>query len=34
MRVRAKVGHPFLVLKLVFGFRKVRYRGIAKKEFP
>jgi IS5 family transposase len=28
--VRAKVGHPFLVLKRVFGFTKVRYRGIAK----
>ena len=26
-RVRAKVEHPFLVLKLVFGFTKVRYRG-------
>ena len=29
-RVRAKVEHPFLVLKVIFGFRKVRYRGIAK----
>jgi IS5 family transposase len=29
-RVRAKVEHPFLVLKRVFGFRKVRYRGLAK----
>jgi IS5 family transposase len=30
--VRAKVEHPFLVLKRVFGFTKVRYRGIAKNE--
>ena len=29
-RVRAKVEHPFLVLKVIFGFRKVRYRGLAK----
>jgi IS5 family transposase len=29
-RVRAKGEHPFLVLKVIFGFRKVRYRGIAK----
>jgi IS5 family transposase len=29
-RVRAKVEHPFLVLTVIFGFRKVRYRGIAK----
>jgi IS5 family transposase len=28
--VRAKVEHPFLVLKRIFGFAKVRYRGIAK----
>src|SRR5450759_4535417 len=28
--VRAKVEHPFLILKKVFGFAKVRYRGIAK----
>jgi IS5 family transposase len=28
--VRAKVEHPFLVLKRLFGFAKVRYRGIAK----
>ncbi len=28
--VRAKVEHPFRILKLVFGFDKVRYRGIAK----
>jgi IS5 family transposase len=28
--VRAKVEHPFLMLKLIFGFRKLRYRGIAK----
>jgi hypothetical protein len=29
-RVRAKVGHPFRVIKRVFGFVKVRYRGLAK----
>ena len=29
-RVRAKVEHVFLVLKCQFGYRKVRYRGIAK----
>jgi len=29
-RVRAKGEHPFLILKRVFGFAKVRYRGIAK----
>jgi transposase, IS5 family len=29
-KVRAKVEHPFLVLKRVFGFAKVRYRGLAK----
>ncbi len=28
--VRAKVEHPFRFLKRVFGFDKVRYRGIAK----
>lgn len=28
--VRAKVEHPFRVLKLQFGHRKVRYRGLAK----
>jgi IS5 family transposase len=28
--VRAKVEHPFLVLKRVFGFTKVRYRGLDK----
>lgn len=27
-KVRAKVEHPFLVLKQIFGFKKVRYRGI------
>jgi IS5 family transposase len=27
-RVRAKVEHPFRILKRVFGFTKVRYRGI------
>ena len=29
-RVRAYVEHPFRILKCVFGFRKVCYRGIAK----
>ena len=29
-RVRAKVEHVFGVIKNVFGFRKVRYRGLAK----
>jgi IS5 family transposase len=28
--VRAKVEHVFRILKRVFGFDKVRYRGIAK----
>ena len=29
-KVRAKVEHPFHTLKCVFGFRKVRYRGLDK----
>lgn len=29
-RVRAKVEHPFRILKRVFGFVKVRYRGLKK----
>jgi IS5 family transposase len=29
-RVRARVEHPFLVFKRIFGFCKVRYRGLAK----
>lgn len=29
-RIRAKVEHPFRVLKRQFGYRKVRYRGLAK----
>jgi IS5 family transposase len=29
-RVRAMVEHPFRILKRIFGFDKVRYRGIAK----
>jgi IS5 family transposase len=29
-RVRAKVDHVFGVIKNIFGFRKVRYRGLAK----
>jgi IS5 family transposase len=28
--IRAKVEHPFRVIKLQFGYRKVRYRGLAK----
>ena len=32
--VRAKVEHPFRILKRVFGFDKVRYRGIAKNHQP
>jgi len=28
--VRAKVEHPFLILKRLWGFAKVRYRGLAK----
>ncbi len=28
--LKAKVEHPFRILKLVFGFTKVRYRGIRK----
>ena len=30
-RVRAKVEHVFAVIKLKFGFTKVRYRGLDKK---
>jgi len=29
-KVRAKVEHPFLILKRIFGFNKVRYRGLEK----
>ena len=29
-KVRARVEHPFLVLKQIFGFTKVRYRGLEK----
>jgi IS5 family transposase len=29
-RVRALVEHPYLVLKRLFGFTKVRYRGLEK----
>nr|NLD41753.1 transposase [Actinomycetales bacterium] len=28
--VRAKVEHPFLIIKRDFGYTKTRYRGIAK----
>ena len=29
-RVRAKVEHPFRILKRIFGFSRVRYRGLKK----
>ena len=29
-QLRAKVEHPFQVIKVRFGHRKVRYRGLAK----
>jgi IS5 family transposase len=29
-RIRARVEHPFHVLKRLWGFVKVRYRGLAK----
>ncbi|HML96819.1 MAG TPA: transposase, partial [Thermodesulfobacteriota bacterium] len=29
-RTRARVEHPFRVIKQPFGYRKVRYRGLAK----
>jgi transposase, IS5 family len=29
-RVRAKVEHPFRILKRIFGFERVRYRGLKK----
>ena len=29
-RIRARVEHPFLVIKHLFGFAKTRYRGLAK----
>jgi transposase, IS5 family len=29
-KVRAKVEHPIAVIKRVFGFAKVRYRGLKK----
>jgi IS5 family transposase len=29
-KVRAKVEHPFLIIKRIFGFAKVRYRGLMK----
>jgi len=28
--IRAKVEHPFLDVKRIFGYAKVRYRGLAK----
>jgi IS5 family transposase len=29
-RVRAKVEHPFRIVKRIFGFEKTRYRGLSK----
>lgn len=29
-RIRAKVEHPFRIIKQQFGFTKVRYKGLAK----
>ena len=29
-KVRARVEHPFLIIKRIFGFAKVRYRGLKK----
>lgn len=29
-RVRAKVKHPFRIVKRIFGFEKTRYRGLRK----
>ena len=29
-RVRAKVEHPFLIIKCIFGFVKTRYKGLEK----
>lgn len=29
-RIRAKVEHPFHVIKNILGLKKVRYRGLAK----
>ncbi len=31
-RIRAKVEHPFHVIKNLFGYRKVRYKGLAKNQ--
>jgi IS5 family transposase len=30
--IRAKVEHPFHIIKNLFGHRKVRYRGLAKND--
>ena len=29
-QVRARVAHPFWALKCIFGYRKVRFKGLAK----
>ena len=31
-QLRAKVEHPFHVIKNLFGYRKVRYKGLAKNQ--
>jgi len=31
VKIRGKVEHPFRILKWVFGFVKVRFRGLKKK---
>ncbi len=33
-RIRAKVEHPFRVITQLFGFTKVRYKGLAKNSSP
>jgi len=30
--IRAKVEHPFHVIKNLFGYRKVRYKGLARNQ--
>ena len=33
-KVRAKVEHPISIIKRIFGFAKVRYRGLKKNTHP
>ena len=33
LKVRAKVEHPLLVFKRIFGFSKVRYRGLDERRY-